>query len=207
MERHRRRAGAGQVYRPLLEMAHLFWTGAGPQPSPGRLDSFAFMFDMNQLFEEFIAGFIRRELRDVWQAQGWAFRAQSGTRHLLRDAFGNPLFKLVPDIRFESAPNQTALVVDTKYKLLDPSAAKAGVAEADAYQMFAYKERYGCPRVVLLYPQADASVSRDFRAAAEPLPWLQVRTVNLRREFLGQSNRELLALELNAVLRKRKEPQ
>ena len=63
MLRHRRRANEGHLYRPLLKLAQMFWTGTGPQPSPGRTETFAFLFDMNQLFEEFIAEFIRRELR------------------------------------------------------------------------------------------------------------------------------------------------
>jgi len=32
---------------------------------------------MNQLFEEFIAEFIRRELREVWQSRGWTFHAHN----------------------------------------------------------------------------------------------------------------------------------
>src|SRR6185436_1884583 len=114
----------------------MFWTGAGPQPSPGRTETFAFLFDLNQLFEEFIAEFIRRDLREVWQSRGWTFHAQSGSRYLLCDETGNNRFKLVPDIRFATVTGETVLIVDTKYKLLDPSAAKAGIAEADAYQMF-----------------------------------------------------------------------
>jgi hypothetical protein len=35
---------------------------------------------MNQLFEEFIAEFIHRELREVWQSRGWPFLAQSTTQ-------------------------------------------------------------------------------------------------------------------------------
>ena len=134
MQRYRRRAGDGQLYRPLLEMARMFWEGAGPQPSPSRLDAFAFMFDMNKLFEEFVAEFIRRELRALWQARGWSLRPQSGTRYLLCDESGSNLFKLVPDIRFETATPQTALIVDTKYKRLEADDAKARVTEADAYQ-------------------------------------------------------------------------
>jgi 5-methylcytosine-specific restriction enzyme subunit McrC len=53
MLRHRRRANEGHLYRPLLKLAQMFWTGTGPQPSPGRTETFAFLFDMNQLFEEF----------------------------------------------------------------------------------------------------------------------------------------------------------
>jgi hypothetical protein len=44
---------------------------------------------MNQLFEEFIAEFIRRELREVWQSRGWTLHAQSGARYLLCDETGN----------------------------------------------------------------------------------------------------------------------
>jgi len=36
-------------------------TGTGLQPSPGRTEPSAFLFCMNQLFEEFIAEFIRRD--------------------------------------------------------------------------------------------------------------------------------------------------
>jgi 5-methylcytosine-specific restriction enzyme subunit McrC len=62
--RHRRRANEGHLYRPLLKLAQMFWTGTGPQPSPGRTETFAFLFDMNQLFEEFIAELVRRV---VWR--------------------------------------------------------------------------------------------------------------------------------------------
>jgi 5-methylcytosine-specific restriction enzyme subunit McrC len=199
MQRHRRRADEGHSYRPLLEMARMFWAGAGPQPSPGRLNSFAFMFDMNQLFEEFIAMFIRRELREAWQACGWSLRPQSGTRHLLCDEWGSNLFKLVPDMRFQTGFGETALLLDTKYKLLDPGADKAGVAEADAYQMFAYKERYHCPRVVLLYPQTSESIARDFSADADSPTWLEVRTVDLQRDLMRAKME--LRQELAQILR------
>jgi 5-methylcytosine-specific restriction enzyme subunit McrC len=80
MERYRRRIGERHLYRPLLKLAQMFWTGTGPQPSPGRTETFAFLFDMNQLFEEFIAEFIRRELREVWQSRGWTFHAPTSTQ-------------------------------------------------------------------------------------------------------------------------------
>jgi 5-methylcytosine-specific restriction enzyme subunit McrC len=186
VQRYRRRAGAGQMYRPLLEMARMFWSGAGPQPSPGRLDSFAFMFDMDKLFEEFIAEFILRELRGEWRARGWSLRPQSGTRYLLCNDSGSDLFKLVPDLRFENSARETELIVDTKYKLLDASDTKTGVVEADAYQMFAYKERYQCPRVVLLYPQTSEKIARGFGADADSPPWLEVQTVDLRRNLMQE---------------------
>jgi 5-methylcytosine-specific restriction enzyme subunit McrC len=142
------------------------------------------MFDMSALFEEFIAEFIRRELREVWQSRGWSFHAQSGTRALLCDESACPRFWLKPDVRFETAAGACPLIVDTKYKLLDATDAKAAIAEADAYQMFAYKWRYCCPRVVLLYPQTSEIIARDFSADADSPPWLEVRTVDLQRDLM-----------------------
>ncbi|HUA37927.1 MAG TPA: hypothetical protein VMA35_05950 [Candidatus Sulfopaludibacter sp.] len=200
MQRYRRRAGEGRIYRPLLEMARMFWSSTGQQLSSGRLDTFAFMFNMNELFEEFIAEFTRLKVREVWQARGWSLHAQSGTRHLLCNESGRNLFKLIPDIRFETIIGDTALIVDTKYKLLDATAAKGGVSEADAYQMFAYKERYRCPRVVLLYPQSSEPMARDFSADMDSSSWLEVRTVDLQREYYKSNNLKLLANELASIL-------
>lgn len=207
MLRYRRRASEGHLYRPILEMAQMFWTGTGPQLSPGRSETFAFMFDMNQLFEEFIAEFIRRELREVWQSRRWSFHAQSATRALLCDEAARPRFWLKPDVRFETTDGTCSLIVDTKYKLLDPVDAKAGIVEADAYQIFAYKERHRCPRVVLLYPQTSERIARDFSADTDSPSWLEARTVDLRREFVKRSDRQLFAEELTGILCGREESQ
>jgi 5-methylcytosine-specific restriction enzyme subunit McrC len=95
-------------------------------------------------------------------------------------------------------------VIDTKYKALDPADAKLGLAETDAHQMFAYKERYGCPRVVLLYPQFSCRFVRDFSPDADSPPWLEVRTVDLQREFVRRTDRQLLAEELKDILCRRR---
>ncbi len=185
MVSHRSHSGASHIYQPLLNLTRLFLIGAGPQPSPGQLDTFAFMFDMNQLFEEFIAEFIHREMRDMWHSREWMFHAQSGNRYLLSDEQGRDCFKLVPDIRFASADGTCLVIVDTKYKLLGVDDSKTSIAEADVYQMFAYKERYRCPRVILLYPQGSRRIARDFSADADSPPWLEVRTVDLRTDLIG----------------------
>lgn len=50
-------------------MSYLCRSVAKVPPPPGRSEAFAFLFDMNQLFEEFIAEFIRRALREAWQSR------------------------------------------------------------------------------------------------------------------------------------------
>jgi 5-methylcytosine-specific restriction enzyme subunit McrC len=186
MQRYRRRAGDRQLYRPLLEMARMFWAGAGPQPSPGRVDSFAFMFDMNELFEEFIAESIRRELREVWQEQqGWDMRVQKENRACLWYESRVPRFWLHPDVRFVDELENSVLIIDTKYKELKADRQK-WVSDEDARQMYAYSRRFDCPRVVLLYPQFAEKIAVNFSADADSPPWFEVRTVDLRRNLIRE---------------------
>jgi len=44
-------------------------------------------------------------------------------------------------------------LIDTKWKLLDRSAAHNGVPQTDMYQMYAYAKEYDCPLVILLFPR------------------------------------------------------
>jgi len=181
MLRHRRRANEGHLYRPLLKLAQMFWTGTGPQPSPGRTETFAFLFDMNQLFEEFIAEFIRRELREIWHERlGWDMRVQKQNRACLWYEARQPRFWLHPDVRFVDEEENSILIIDTKYKELTADR-KKWVSDEDARQMYAYSRRFDSPRVVLLYPQFAEKIVADFSAGANLPPWLEVRTVDLRR--------------------------
>jgi 5-methylcytosine-specific restriction enzyme subunit McrC len=197
---HRRRSGEGHIYRPLLNFVRMFLSGVSPRLSAGRVTAFAYTFDMNVLFEEFIAEFVTRELSDVCESQGWTVYPQSTSKALLLDEHDKNQFWLKPDVRFESAAKKTELVLDTKWKMLDASAANAGVSEADAYQMFAYAQRYECPRVVLLYPQSAAPVTKHLRSDAAGPCWLHVRTIDLRRDFSLGAERATLKQELKTIL-------
>lgn len=200
MTGYRRRAGAGHVYRPLLNMARMFMAESSARMSAGKTESFAYVFDMNDLFEEFVAEFVRRELRELWLNKGWHMRPQSATRSLLRDRSAARLFSLRPDLRFENVLGEAELIVDTKYKLLDPATAKSGVSEADAYQMFAYARRYQCDRVVLLYPQNGDEVFRNWGSEETGPLWLEARTLDLRRDFTKKADRDALKASLVRIL-------
>jgi 5-methylcytosine-specific restriction enzyme subunit McrC len=204
-----------QRYQPLLNLAKLFLRASSLQTAHGSVETFAFVFDMNRLFEQFVTRTIVRRLRHVYEPLGWLPRPQSARRALLTDESGRQRFWLRPDLLFEDAAGRTVLVLDTKYKRPDLADPQAGVAEADAYQMYAYARRYDCPRVVLLYPASltvDSSTEgptprvRRFATpcsvpgVAEPGPWLEVRTVNLGRDLNLPSERNSLRDELGAML-------
>jgi len=72
--------------------------------------------------------------------------------------------------------------MDTKYKQLDPSMRRRGVAEGDLYQMLAYITRFECQQTVLLYPQPDAHIAIHELFVLEPSQanvW--IHTINLHR--------------------------
>jgi len=92
-------------------------------------NEWAFMFDMNVLFEQFVGKLIKEiEPSALLQSE---------------KNFGN--LKLRPDILI---PNK--LIIDTKYKLVS---SKEEISAQDKYQMYAYGKNFGIENTVLLYPK------------------------------------------------------
>jgi 5-methylcytosine-specific restriction enzyme subunit McrC len=110
---------------------------------------------MNQLFESFVAGFVRRYRQEILPPalQGCALLVQTrGARRYMAQQDRHPVFLLQPDLAFE-LDGRFLLLLDTKYKQLDIASRRLGVAPDDLYQMFACAHGYKCPQVVMLYPQ------------------------------------------------------
>ncbi len=135
-----------------LGMARLFLQGATTGLYAGDQNSFALLFDMNDLFERFVARTLRRELRH----SACQVSIQDCRHHLVRELKSRQrLFRLRPDI-VVSKGGLPLCVVDTKWKRLSPEEHKLGIAQGDLYQMLAYAEGYGCAAVLLIYPWAPA---------------------------------------------------
>lgn len=143
-------------YAPLLALARLFLDGGSLQLSGGGHETFAFVFDMNRLFESFVFRFLQRHRAALLPAalSECALLPQtSGAAKPLARRDGQPVFRLAPDLAFRAPDGAFSLLLDTKYKALTPADRAAGVAQSDLYQMYAYARRYECPRILLLYPQ------------------------------------------------------
>jgi 5-methylcytosine-specific restriction enzyme subunit McrC len=189
-------------YAPLLNLARLFLSRSSVQPAAGDNENFAFVFDMNQLFESFLTGFLRRHFAEAvpreLQDCDLRSQAQGVSLHLAERAGIGPVFRLEPDIAFVRRTTFPCLV-DAKYKRLEPGARDLGVAREDFYQMVAYAQRYESLRVVLLYPQiADAPRVRA-RFALQNAN-IEVATIDLQQDLVGQSGRLKLMAELQHVL-------
>ncbi len=134
-------------FEPLVNLAKIILRNSSPSPSPTNESVYALMFDMNEVFERFIAA----ELHRAMAGRSVSVQAQVGGRHLLHQN-GKGRFALRPDLAvFKGAT--TLCIIDTKWKRLDLAKPHANVSQADMYQMYAYGKEFASPRTILLYPR------------------------------------------------------
>jgi 5-methylcytosine-specific restriction enzyme subunit McrC len=188
---------------PLLNLARMFLDGGVLQLAAGDLSTFAFVFDMNRVFEAFVVNFIRRYRLEILPPDladcDLLPQARGASRCLARSG-GQPVFRLKPDLALRK-DGLFPLLVDAKYKGLEPDA--SGVGQADFYQMFAYAHRYDCSRVLMLYPQTADMSSAFYRAFAlegTNGKTVAVATVDLRQDLSRVEGRSRLVKRLKAVL-------
>ncbi|PTN01873.1 McrC family protein [Mangrovibacterium marinum] len=106
------------------------------------LKLFAFLLPMEYLFEDFVFGFINRELKEI------NVKSQVSSTHLDE----GKIFGLKPDLCISTVTKR--FIADTKYKIAysDKNDPKNGVSQNDLYQMVAYAIRFNIQDIVLLYP-------------------------------------------------------
>ena len=128
------------AFHRLYAWSRLFLAGEWQSTTTGANAGVALLFPMNELFETFVGRVIQSAL-----APG-STRLQHAGRYALT-AWGQSVFALRPDIVVGND-----IVIDTKWKKLDPDDRVVGVEQSDVYQMLAYAHAYQAARVVLLYP-------------------------------------------------------
>lgn len=114
-------------YKESFEFALLLLKKSIPLFSKEK-KSFAFLFDMNELFEKFIAKVFTL--------------IDPNTKLQNQKNFGN--LQLKPDIITSN------MIVDTKYKIVTT---KEDLAASDKYQMFVYGTNFEIKNTMLLYPK------------------------------------------------------
>lgn len=123
--------------------------------------SFAFLFDMNELFENFIGKIVKSIEPNV--------KLQNEKN------FGN--LKLKPDILCED------IIIDTKYKIIT---SYEDIAPADKYQMYVYGNNFDISKTMLLYPKYREDVNKYLILGEnEKMVELWVKTVDLDFEGDG----------------------
>ena len=106
------------------------------------LKVFAFLLPMEYVFEDFVLGFIDKEIDEI--------KVQGQVTNIKLDEEGN--FGLKPDILLKIGERK--IIADTKYKIAysDDNDVKNGISQSDLYQMLAYAVRFKVEEIVLYYP-------------------------------------------------------
>lgn len=135
-------------WHELLNMARLLLGDRFQTTSAGNSTGFSLLFEMNTLFEEYVARTVRRALA----GSDLSVVSQGGRIYCLETADGG-LFQTKPDILVKRS-GQVVQVIDTKWKRIAARIEdrKQGVSQADVYQMMAYGRLYKCSRLTLLFP-------------------------------------------------------
>ena len=160
------------AFHRLHTLARLFLAGNWQSTMAGGQEGFSLLFAMNELFEVYVG----RVMRTVLASR--SVHLQRRDRFALEEA-QRGIFGLKPDIVVDGD-----IVIDTKWKRLDPGKPNLGVAESDVYQMLAYARAYRARHLVLLYPWHDAlppaGVSRRWQVSGS-LTTFNVATVDVGR--------------------------
>jgi len=118
------------------------------------MNRWTMLLPMELLFEDFIAGFIKKYFSDEWNVE-----FQKGDMYVVNDP---KAFKMKHDIFLEHKTSGKKIIIDTKYKIRtddEQKEAKKGVTQSDIYQMITYAIKRDCKDVVLMYPCALDKVS------------------------------------------------
>jgi len=129
-------------FQTVRDYCQLFLTNCVSFDYKNDLKLFAFLLPMEYVFEDFIFGFIDKELETV------IAKPQRGDTYLDEGR----AFNLKPDLWLKT--DHKSLIADTKYKIVysDEKDPKKGISQNDLYQTLAYAVRFEVDEIILFYP-------------------------------------------------------
>jgi 5-methylcytosine-specific restriction enzyme subunit McrC len=160
-------------YREAHELAWLILDGFGVRDvlaAIGRMQSFAFLLDMNSLFEEFVWRLVER----LFPAPGFRVEPQERNWSVLWNVTTNsPDRSIRPDVVVRRQADFSRIAIDAKYKRYDV----ADVSSADVYQGLLYAQAYG--------HTGEQTVPTAFIVHPTARPELHTERIRLRRPDRG----------------------
>ncbi len=138
-------------FETVRDYCHLFLSNSISFDYKNDLKLFAFLLPMEYVFEDFIFGFIEKEIE--------AITAKSQRSDTYLDEAKH--FNLKPDLFLKT--EYKSLVADTKYKIIysDEKDPKKGISQNDLYQMLAYAVRFEVDEIILFYPNTIKDLQKD----------------------------------------------
>ena len=166
----------------VLDYCKLFLSNSMVFSYKEEFEVFAFLLPMEKIFEEFVAGFLDQNRKDL------DIIAQKQDQYLA-STNDSSVFQLIPDIYIQIKADHTKnTIVDTKYKILNQNIdLKKGVSQSDMYQVVSYAIRYKVSNIILLYPASinNHEDSGDVKYSGSPVACFTVRDElsNIKKEI------------------------
>lgn len=123
-------------YELVISWCRIFLNNESFTSFAGNSVAFALLFDMNKVFEDFVAQCLKK--------RGFAIETQIRGQYLLNDP---DKYLLKPDLRINGKT-----IADTKWKVINTI---EDISQSDIYQMFAYAKKYLAEdgKIYLIYPR------------------------------------------------------
>lgn len=136
-----------KYYENVLSWSRMFLNNESVTPFKGDTVAFALLFDMNRIFEDYVAWWLKRELLSSSVAgEVKDYKTQDKEHSLIVQP---ERYKLKPDIVINGN-----IILDTKWKLINN--VEKDISQADLYQMYAYGKKYEndkLNKLYLIYPK------------------------------------------------------
>lgn len=145
-------------YQDAHQLAWMIIDGLGVEDlfKSNQTPSFAFLLDMNSLFEQFL----NKYLTEILRKNRLTIAYQHHDRSIIWDIFRNRSYsQVIPDFLVSSGDSSNRLAVDAKYKIYDTRKVDPG----DIAQVFLYAYAFdhsSRPTAVLIYPTEEKSDQR-----------------------------------------------
>lgn len=167
-------------YQTTLEWCNVFLNQQSFVTQQGNNSVKALFFDMNKLFESYVADYLRK------CGQYKAVSTQHCEHYLIYNVNNNNSgrMRLKPDIKLTDDDDKI-VIADTKWKMINQD---GDLSQADFYQMFAYYHKYDKSEIWLIYPRHD-NVCDDIENKEYYFDLLdKADKVHLRVKFFDLSN-------------------
>lgn len=133
-------------------------------------DTIAIIFDMNKIFEQFFAKFIKRNKSNIFKNDSIGIQIQPKSKNFIYNIKNNAIRFTKPDLILLN--KNYKCVFDTKYKKLDVPKIDNNkknmdkvhlIGQNDLYQMYAYSQIYNSNDTVLVFPGFDNMLSEPYK--------------------------------------------
>ncbi|MDA1122425.1 MAG: hypothetical protein O2887_18395 [Bacteroidetes bacterium] len=175
-------------FETVRDYCQLFLTNCISFDYKNDLKLFAFLLPMEYVFEDFLFGFIDKELEKV------TAKAQRSDTYLDE----GKAFNLKPDLWLKT--DHKSLIADTKYKIVysDEKDPKKGISQNDLYQMLAYAVRFEVDEIILFYPNTIKQGQEEETELTIKDALAAGKEISIRAFQLPIINRALLETDLEA---------